>query len=478
MSDAPDRALFIIFGGTGDLLKRKLMPALARQFQGELARGFHVLGVARSKDYDDESFRKLTRESLAAAKVPEERIREFSNFVHYQTIDGGKPEDFRTLAARIESIEQSSKLPPNRAFYLALPTGALASVTSGLGSVGLNKSRGWTRLVVEKPFGTDLKSATELGDVLHKHFDEKQIYRIDHYLGKDTVQNLLVLRFANPVFESLWNRERVQCVTITVAESLGVEQRAGYYDKSGALRDMIQNHLTQLLTLVAMEVPAAFEASAIRYEKVKVLRSIEPITAKDAVYGQYTAGVVDGQKMRGYQEEPSINPGSRTETFVGIEAKVDTWRWQGVPFYLRTGKRLKRRITQIAVRFRSAPISLFRDMGAPMDSPDVLLITLQPDEGVALHFDVKVPGQPFRLRRIPLEFHYKQLAQEMPEAYETLLADVLAGDQTLFVHGDEVLESWRIYAPLLERPPAVHPYAAGSWGPSESECMGLFEDEL
>lgn len=471
-------ALFVIFGGTGDLFKRKLLPALARRFEGDLAGGFHVLGVARSRDYDDISFRELARESLSKAKVGEQRIGEFLPFLHYQTIGGEGPDDFRALAARIASLETNHALPPNRVFYLALPTGALASVTQGLANVGLNKSRGWTRVVVEKPFGTDFKSAVALGELLHRHYAEKQIYRIDHYLGKDTVQNLLVLRFANPIFEALWNRERVHCVTITVAEQLGVEQRAKYYDGVGALRDMIQSHLTQLLTLVAMEVPAAFEANAIRHEKVKVLRSIEPITADNAVYGQYGAGMVDGKPVSAYKDEPGIEAASRTETFVGLKVHVDSWRWQGVPFYLRTGKRLKHRVTSIAVRFREAPVRLFRDMGVPMDAPDVLLITLQPDEGVALLFDVKVPGQPFRLRRIPLEFRYNQLAEEMPEAYETLLVDVLSGDQTLFVHADEVLESWRVYTPLLEQPPAIHRYESGSWGPSEAHCMGYFKDEL
>jgi glucose-6-phosphate 1-dehydrogenase len=357
-------------------------------------------------------------------------------------------------------------------FYLAQPPAAFAPTATGLAAAGLAKSDGFTRLVVEKPFGHDLASAQKLNDDLHGSFDEKQIYRIDHYLGKETVQNLLVFRFANSLFESLWNRERINAVEITVAESLGVGSRAGYYDRSGALRDMVQNHITQLLTLVCMEVPSAFEASAIRHEKIKVLRSVAPIECKDVVRARYTQGEIDGERVRGYLEEEDIESSSQTETFVALKLAVDTWRWQGVPFYLRSGKRMKERSTKITVHFRDVPVSLFKNVcESGLDTPDVLVITLQPDEGFSLHLDVKTPGHPFRLQRVPLKFKYKELFAEMPEAYETLLLDVWQGDQTLFVHADEAQESWRIYTPLLERPPSLCEYRAGTMGPSEADRL-------
>jgi glucose-6-phosphate 1-dehydrogenase len=321
---------------------------------------------------------------------------------------------------------------------------------------------------VEKPFGQDLPSARALNRELLQHLAESQIYRIDHYLGKETVQNLLVFRFANSIFESLWNRERVRAVELVVAEELGVGTRAGYYDTSGALRDMIQNHMTQLVTLVGMEVPSAFEANAIRYEKIKVLRSIAPVDTRKVVRGRYVAGELAGKPVVGYLEEKGVPRDSETETFVALELGLDTWRWQGVPFYLHTGKRLAKRLTQIAVHFRDVPVSLFKGVCTGLDTPDVLVITVQPDEGFSLHFDVKMPGQPFRLARVPLDFRYKDLFQEMPEAYETLLADTWHGDQTLFVHADEVQESWRIYTPLIEHPPALTEYRAGTMGPKEA----------
>ena len=294
------------------------------------------------------------------------------------------------------------------------------------------------------------------------------------------MQNLLVFRFANAIFESLWNRERIAAVQINVGESLGVGTRAGYYDNSGALRDMIQNHLTQLLTLVAMEVPVAYTAEAIRYEKIKVLKSIAPIVPSEVVFGQYGAGTVDGKSVPGYLDEKDIPAGSETETFVAMKLGVHNWRWQGVPFYLRTGKRVGARTSSIAIRFRDAPVSLFESMGGEArDTSDVLIITVQPNEGFSMHFDVKVPGAPFRLRRIPLRFQYSEMQETIPEAYETLLLDVLRGDQTLFVHADEVEESWRIHLPLVASPPRpVHSYPAGSWGPKEADHLAIPEHEL
>ncbi|MDX1577157.1 MAG: glucose-6-phosphate dehydrogenase, partial [Gemmatimonadota bacterium] len=334
---------------------------------------------------------------------------------------------------------------------------------------GLNRSSGWTRLVVEKPFGRDLDSARELNRLIHAHFDEGQVYRIDHYLGKETVQNLLVFRFANPIFESLWSRDRVECVQITVSEDLGIGSRAGYYDRAGALRDMVQNHVAQLLALVGMEVPAGFEADPVRYEKIKLLGAIREIGPDDVVFGQYARGTVDGEAVPGYLEEAGVDPESDTETFVALRLAFDTWRWQGVPIYVRTGKRLPRRLTQIAVTFQAPPVCLFESMGMCETPPNVLFLTLQPDEGFALLVDVKVPGEPFRLATLPLDFFYKQVFGPIPDAYQTLLLDVLTGDQTLFVHADEAEASWELFEPLLEADRNVHLYRAGTWGPDAAD---------
>jgi len=477
MSGTPDPCQFVIFGATGDLSRRKLLPALGRAYtRGELGTRHQLIGVSSNTSISDEAFRKTARESLAAAGIPAEVIaRVCEACIFFQPIGKGTKEDYQALARRLDELRDAADMPANRAFYLALPPSAMPAAVKNLDEVGLSKGSGWVRVVIEKPFGYDLQSARELNAMLHRHFDESQIYRIDHYLGKETVQNLLVFRFANFIFETIWNRERIHSVEITVAESLGVETRAAYYDKSGALRDMVQNHLTQVLTLIAMEVPSAFQADAIRYEKIKVLRSIHQVNMSDVIRGRYAAGQIDGHAVAGYLEEPGVPPGSNTETFIAMKLEVDSWRWQGVPFYLRTGKRLKQRMTRIAVRFRDAPVSLFKQTGVSMDTADVLCITLQPDEGFSLHFDVKAPGEPFELRRIPLSFKYKDLFEEMPEAYETLLLDVLSGDQTLFVHGDETEESWRLFTPLLENPPPMHAYPAGSWGPKQAEHLAIPE---
>ncbi|MFQ5746616.1 MAG: glucose-6-phosphate dehydrogenase [Gemmatimonadota bacterium] len=468
---APEASLFVIHGATGDLSRRKLLPALHHISSGvEPGRRPVILGVGRNGDRTDESFRELAAEALREAGLDPDDTRAWCrDCLHYVRVAG--PGDYRALRARIEEVEAVHDLPGNRTFYLALPPGAFASVIGGLGEAGLNDGPGWTRLVIEKPIGRDLASAVALNAEAHRHFDEGQIYRIDHYLGKETVQNLLVFRFANSIFESLWNRDRVEHVQITVAESLGVEQRAGYYEKAGALRDMVQNHLSQLVSLLAMEVPIAFDATAVRYEKVKLLRAIAPIHPEDLVLGQYGAGAVDGRPVAAYREEPGVDSASETETFAALKLKIDTWRWQGVPFYIRTGKRLPRRLTQIAVSFRRPPVSLFESMGCRETTPNVLVLTLQPDEGFALCVDVKEPGEPFALRTLPLHFLYREAFGPIPDAYETLLLDVLTGDQTLFVHADETEVSWGLYGPLLENRPGVHPYESGSWGPAEADAL-------
>lgn len=473
-------SIFVIFGGTGDLSRRKLLPALSRlDGDGHLANAFRIVGVGRSPK-KEHAFRETAREALLAANVPVDDIERTIARIHYQPIGKGTDEDYRALGKRLEDLGRELDIPPNHTFYMSLPPRAFEPTVHGLGRVGLNDdTNGWKRIVVEKPFGRDLASAQALNKSIHECFGEKQIYRIDHYLGKETVQNLLVFRLANAFLESMWNRDRVKEVQITVGEHLGVGTRAEYYDHSGALRDMVQNHMTQLLTLVAMEAPSSFSAEAIRNEKIKVLRSLRPLSDDDVIRGQYTAGEVKGEAVRGYLDEDGVPAGSQTETFVALRMFVDSWRWKNVPFYLRTGKCMPHKTTQIAVRFHGAPVSFFEQHGCTQDTHDVLTITLQPHEGFAFYLDIKKPGAQLQLERIPLRFHYEGYFDgAIPDAYTTLLLDVLEGDQTLFVHGDEVEESWRTYARLIESPPPVHGYAAGTWGPPEADHLAIPERDL
>jgi glucose-6-phosphate 1-dehydrogenase len=474
-----DPCLFVIFGATGDLAARKLLPALCNlAAEGTLHPHTQVVGLGRSPRPKEE-FQAWTREALAAAGLNAEQIATLvDERLHYLSIGKGLADDYRALGQAIGDLARTHGAP-NVTFYMSLPPEAFPDTVSGLSEAGLNKrDDGWTRLVVEKPFGRDLATAQELNELIHQYFSEKQVYRIDHYLGKETVQNLLVLRLGNGLIESAWNRERIESVQITVAETLGIGSRAGYYDTAGALRDMVQNHLAQLLSLVAMEVPGSLDADAIRFEKIKALRSIVPIRSERVVRGQYAAGTVAGKRVAGYLEEEGVPKSSHTETFVAMEVFVDSWRWQGVPFFLRTGKRMPKQMTQIAVRFREAPVSFFRKLGCTQDTADILLITLQPDEGFALYFDIKAPGDPFQINRIPLRFSYKERFDVVPEAYKTLLQDVMEGDQTLFVHANEVEESWRLFMPLIQNPPRIRPYAAGTWGPREADPLAILDTEI
>jgi glucose-6-phosphate 1-dehydrogenase len=471
---APSPPLFVVFGATGDLMRRMLLPALyGLSADGHLPPESVVLGVARSKEFDNTSYRKWASDGLKQFSPfhPDAIDPWCQQLLHYHSLGEGTPADYAQLAVRVQELEAKHQLGGNRVHYLALPYEAFAPTIEGLAGAGLHHGPGWTRIVIEKPFGRDLESARELNRLVHKFFDEPSIFRIDHYLGKETVQNLLVLRFANVLFETLWSRDRVTKVEITVAEELGVEGRAPYYDRAGALRDMVQNHLTQLLSLIAMEVPAAFDADAIRNEKVKVLHSIAPVEPEHAVFGQYGAGTHDGAPVPAYHEEKGVPTGSTTETFVALRLMIDNWRWQGVPFYLRTGKRLAKRVTQVVVNFQRPPVTFFRDMEPEDVHSNELIVTLQPDEGFDLVFEVKTPGHEVATQTERMRFRYAEQFGNLPDGYQTLLLDVLEGDPTLFVRADEVEASWRLYAKLLAHPPASTEYDAGSWGPDAAKGL-------
>jgi glucose-6-phosphate 1-dehydrogenase len=468
-----DPHLFVAFGGTGDLMQRKLLPALFRlHTRGELPPGSVVLGVAR-RPMAEAAYRSAALGWLTAAGLgPAEELRRFCDtaLAFHQLTDEGAA-SFRGLRGAIEALEQARRLPGHRLIYLALPPDAVAATLEGLGGAGLAKGPGWTRVVVEKPFGHDLASAAALNEVAHRYFAESQLYRIDHYLGKETVQNLLVFRFANMFVESLWSRATIERVEITVGESLGVEERAAYYDTVGALRDMIQNHVTQILTLVAMEAPATRSEESIRNEKVKVLRSIAPIGPDDAVRGQYAAGTVGGAPVAAYRAEPGVPAGSPTETYLALRLRIANWRWQGTPFFLRTGKRLKAKSSRVVVTFKAPPVSFFPTEEDYEMNPDRITILIQPEEGFEIAFEIKVPGRGLKVQTHRMKFQYADVFRELPDGYETLLYDAILGDPTLFVRADEVEESWRVYDAILRHPPAVVPYPAGSWGPKEADRL-------
>ncbi len=497
--------IIIIFGASGDLTSRKLIPAIfSLKMQNLMPEKYSIMGVGRT-NFSVGEFRKKMKEAIVSfseEKDPDPaRIESFAEDLTYLQMENADEESYKRLMIRLSEISQEKGIKANFIFYLATPPSLYEIISVNLAKVGLlDQKNGFRRVIIEKPFGYDLVSGRSLNCTLHELMSEDQIYRIDHYLGKETVQNLLVTRFANGMFEPLWNRNYIHRIEITSSENIGVEDRGGYYDSSGALRDMVQNHLLQMVGLTAMEPPSSLDANAIRNEVLKVFQSLQPIREEDVasqvIRGQYTASFIRGECVAGYRQEKGVASDSRTETFVAIKFFINNWRWGGVPFYIRTGKRLPTRVTEIVIHFKPTPHHLFRRATEKI-SANQLIIRIQPDEGMLLKFDMKEPGAGFVVKNVNMDFHYKDLADiRVPSAYERLIADVMIGDSTLFSRDDEVETAWKFLEPIQKawaNNPAikVYGYPAGTWGPEHSNdliegdnltwrypCKNLADDEL
>lgn len=472
-----ENCCIVIFGASGDLTARKLVPALYNLYKvGRLGKHFSVLGVARTGLSDDEFRQKMHEALIKFEQASGPELEAFCEHLYYQAVNTSDALDYAKLLPRLDELHDKYGSSGNTLYYLSTPPSLYGVIPECLAAHGLNTEEfGWKRIIVEKPFGYDIETAKALDIQIHRFFEEHQIYRIDHYLGKETVQNLLVLRFSNGLFEPLWNRNFIDYVEITGAESIGVEERGGYYDGSGAMRDMLQNHLLQVLAMVAMEPPAIINATSMRDEVAKVLHCLHPLSAEnvknDVVLGQYVAGTVDGEQVVGYLDEKGVPPDSSTETFIALKCEIDNWRWAGVPFYVRSGKRLPTRVTEIVIHFKTTPHPVF-SQNAPENK---LIIRIQPDEGISMRFGLKKPGAGFEAKEVSMDFSYADLAStNLLTAYERLLLDAMKGDATLFARTDAVHACWRFVQPILDYKAAhgrVYEYESGSWGPTEADKL-------
>lgn len=481
-----DNQALVIFGASGDLTERKLIPSVFNLFCGGfLPENYAIVGVSRSV-YTDEEYRQkvvFENEHLKNKKAATpEKLKAFAELVFYQSVNTKEISAYSALKERLDQLDKQKSCANNYIFYLATPPSLYQTIAKGLADSDLNnQENGWSRLIVEKPFGYDLDSAKKLNKDLLSNFVEEQIYRIDHYLGKETVQNMFVTRFANSIFEPLWNRNYIHRIEVTAAEHVGVEKRGGYYDSSGALRDMIQNHLLQLVALVAMEPPVKSDAESIRNEKLKVFQSLRPYTESDVkknvIRGQYSNSTVRGESVDGYREEDDVNTESKTETYVAMKFFIDNWRWAGVPFYIRTGKRMPTRVTEVVIHFKPNHHHLFAHDSTLANQQNVLVIRIQPNEGILLKFDMKIPGAGFNTEQVNMDFKYDELTNVyVPDAYERLILDCMQGDATLYARGDSTEAAWEFIDPILKAWEAdqnipVYGYPAGTWGPENADNL-------